>query len=595
MYTHGIISSLALLTNFFVGSFVFGQRRKDAVNRAFLLFNASTSLWILGEVLVSLPCGCGLEALIFKINGIFWIPIGTLFLAFVYKLLSRRFDRLFISMAVLTAATLVLHLSTDLIVRYETVEYDWGITDVRGPLHTWSTLVPGFAALYGLVLIGRAACKTADPNERGTFWLLLLGGTIGLVSCIAFNVVIPNILDMKDVIRLGSSSIAVFGLFLYRAIVRYNFLSVTAERVAEDLFEDAADGIILADRQGRIQHANRSVFELLGLNGDKATGRAVSDLLSPRLISGDSPGGEFTLDTDDGRHVLTVSTSTVTRGKFKLGKIILLRDITEQKRAEEVLRRSRDEAEEEAARRTDELNQAQRMEAIGTLASGIVHDINNALSLITGSVYAARRDLSEQHAVHDNLSQILEAVDHTGEVVRQILSFSRREKSQHKNIDVAAIIEEALGLINLSLPNDTAIERRVVPNASAIFGDPVQITQVIMNLGINSCHAMKKTGGVLRVELDEADLESSFTDEQPPLRPGKYIRIVVSDNGQGMNQETMERIFNPFFSTKSPEEGTGLGLATVKRIVASHGGAITVRSTAEVGTTFSVYLPTVTI
>lgn len=243
-------------------------------------------------------------------------------------------------------------------------------------------------------------------------------------------------------------------------------------------------------------------------------------------------------------------------------------------------------------KRTERLQlHSQKMEALGTLAGGIAHDFNNILLAITGNTQLAMEDLPTDSPAIMSLAEVQRAAVRATNLVRQILSFSHQREPKREVAPLQPIIEEALQLLRSTLPAMIRIVPRFAPDVPPAAVDATQIHQIIMNLATNAAHAIGDTDGVLEVSLDSVTLGQQEAASSPDLRPGQYARISVSDSGCGMSRETMERIFDPFFSTKPLGHGTGLGLSVVHGIVRGHDGAITVYSQPGKGTTFRVYLP----
>ncbi len=241
----------------------------------------------------------------------------------------------------------------------------------------------------------------------------------------------------------------------------------------------------------------------------------------------------------------------------------------------------------------------QRLESIGTLAGGIAHDFNNILTAITGNAKLAATDLPQDHAVQKSLREIEKAGLRASDLVRQILTFSRRQDAQRQVVRLQDIVAEALRLLRATLPAQVEIKAHYDDNVPDIAADATQIHQVVINLGTNAAHAMPEQGGILTLRLEAAAIDTNGVDPdspQPPsdLRPGLYARLTVSDTGTGMDEVTKERIFEPFFTTKVPGQGTGLGLSVVHGVLRSHDGAITVVSELGRGTTFCLYFPQTT-
>ncbi len=237
------------------------------------------------------------------------------------------------------------------------------------------------------------------------------------------------------------------------------------------------------------------------------------------------------------------------------------------------------------------LRQAQKMEAIGTLAGGIAHDFNNILTGIIGYTELTLEDDAQEDPSRRNLEQVLALADRAKNLVQQILSFSRHADQERRPVELVAAVAEALTLLRPSLPSSIEIRSHLKTGAAIVLADRTQIHQVLMNLCTNAAHAMQRGAGVLEVKLDRVDLDERSAKRYGELGPGRYQRLTVSDTGQGMDRGTIERIFEPFFTTKGPGEGTGMGLAVVHGIVKSHEGAITVHSEPGKGTTVQIYLP----
>jgi PAS domain S-box-containing protein len=246
--------------------------------------------------------------------------------------------------------------------------------------------------------------------------------------------------------------------------------------------------------------------------------------------------------------------------------------------------------EKESFRIQAQLQQAQKMEAIGTLAGGIAHDFNNILSAVIGYTEIVLADTTEGSRQHRNLREVLKAGNRARDLVNQILMFSRQTEKELKPVQINQIVIETLKLLRASLPTTIRIEPNLGSN-SAVLADPTQIHQVMMNLCANAAHAMREKGGQLKIELSDVELKGNFLEQHPYLSAGTYIRLRVSDTGHGMEKKITERIFDPFFTTKERGEGTGMGLAVVLGIVKSHGGTITVDSSVNYGSSFDVYLP----
>ncbi|MFC1884562.1 PAS domain S-box protein [Thermodesulfobacteriota bacterium] len=238
-----------------------------------------------------------------------------------------------------------------------------------------------------------------------------------------------------------------------------------------------------------------------------------------------------------------------------------------------------------------QLHQAQRVEAIGTLAGGIAHDFNNILGAIIGYTELAGLDIPKSSPASNNLLEVLKACERAKDVVSQILAFSRQTELKDKPIKLAPVIKEGLKLLRASLPTTIEIRANIEDDTGTVVVGPSQIHQVLMNLCTNAAHAMQETGGVLEVTLLATELDSEAAAAIQNLKPGPYVSLAVSDSGYGISSELKDRIFEPYFTTKEKGVGTGLGLSVVHGIVARHSGAISFNTDPGKGTTFYVYLP----
>jgi len=265
-----------------------------------------------------------------------------------------------------------------------------------------------------------------------------------------------------------------------------------------------------------------------------------------------------------------------------IGAIESIRNITERKLAEQ-----------ERKSLQAQLAQAQKMEALGTLAGGIAHDFNNILSGIIGFADLARMKTLDLPVVHEYAKEILAAGTRAAELTRQILTFSRRQNADLQSLHVPLVIKEALKLLRSTLPATVELHSSIDTGVDPVLADPTQIHQVVMNLCVNASHAMEPDGGVLTVTIDQVTPPSDFFTEHPNLRLGDYLRLRVGDTGCGMTPEILASIFVPYFTTKGMGDGTGLGLAVVHGIVKQCCGVIEVGSTPGRGSVFTIYLPVV--
>lgn len=286
------------------------------------------------------------------------------------------------------------------------------------------------------------------------------------------------------------------------------------------------------------------------------------------------------IQTPEGRRYLNTKKIPILGSKNQSQYLLgISRDITEEINAA----KKRKELE-------DKLQQAQKMEAIGTLAGGIAHDFNNILSSVIGYTELAQHKAHDPDEVRSLLDGTLKGAERAKLLVRQILTFSRKDGQQRRPLSLAELLRDAVGLLRSTLPSTITITEDITGRA-AVMANPTQIHQIIMNLGTNGYQAMVDSSGTLTFSLHEIMFDSGADSPLPHMAGSRYVYFSVEDTGCGMNAETQERMFEPYFTTKGSTSGTGLGLAVVHGIVKSHGGYISVSSEEGVGTKINIYLP----
>ncbi|MDA8136397.1 MAG: PAS domain S-box protein [Desulfobacteraceae bacterium] len=373
------------------------------------------------------------------------------------------------------------------------------------------------------------------------------------------------------------------------------FEDITEKKLREEkllqfakVIEQADEEVIITTPKGIIQYVNPSFEQNNGYSSDEVLGKTPSVLKSglhdrsfykelwSTILNSNIWKGALKNKKKDGGIIIHDTTITpITDSKNQISAFVSIRrDITQQKEFEK------------------QLYQSQKMQAIGTLAGGIAHDFNNILSGIFGYSQIAQININNQEKILDCLSNIVKASQRASELVQQILTFSR--KTEYKKLPLCIYLEinEALKLIRSSIPVNIKIQNKLI-SRSLISADPTKIHQVVMNLCTNAYHAMEKSGGTLTVSLNDTDMTEPKYLKNKMMPPGKYLALKISDTGCGMDAETLEKAFEPYFTTKKIGQGTGLGLSIVQAIVDEHEGFLDVSSIIGEGTEFSLYFPIV--
>ncbi len=389
-----------------------------------------------------------------------------------------------------------------------------------------------------------------------------------------------------------------FGEFC--AICLKNSRMLEALEASEERFrtlvETASDAIVSIDAKGLIISWNAAAEAMFGYDGRAALGKPLS-MIIPERFREDHEAGlgraargrsalsggrtmEGTAVARDGREIpveLSVSPGRIKNDVFFTG---IIRDVT-----------SRKAHEKERTRLEEKLRQAHKMEAVGILAGGVAHDFNNILGIVIGNAELAMDDVPEWNPARENLEEIKIAGLRARDVVRQLLSFSRKTAIAPKKLNMGAHIGESMKLLRASIPSSIAIRERILDHDAAVTADPTQIHQILMNLCGNATQAMEETGGTLEITIGRTQIDPFHAEVFDLPASGPYVQLCVSDTGTGIDPGVVEKIYDPYFTTKEVGKGSGMGLAVVHGLVKNHNGGVNVESEPGGGSVFSVFLP----
>ena len=377
------------------------------------------------------------------------------------------------------------------------------------------------------------------------------------------------------------------------------FLDVTDRKLAEEalrqseqkfhlLFDNAPVGYQSLDENGCFLDVNQAWLDILGYERHEVIGKWFGDFLPLELVEVFKerfkkniqrhdliPNVEFPLLKKDGSIAMVDYMARI--GRDEEGHFIrthcAFMDITESRKLEEQLR------------------QSQKMEAVGTLAGGIAHDFNNILAVILGNTELAAFDIPDSNPAAMSLKAIRQASLRAKDMVQQLLAFSRKSDEKSRPFNMTPIIKESMKMLRSAVPTSVAFKQHLSGDLCNVQGDATQIHQIVMNLVTNAAHAMSEEGGLLEVNLENITLQEEKSCFDWVLSPGKYVRLKIGDTGEGIAPAIIERIFEPYYTTKEVGKGTGMGLSVVHGIVKRHGGGIRVESEVEKGTIFEIYFP----
>lgn len=370
-----------------------------------------------------------------------------------------------------------------------------------------------------------------------------------------------------------------------------------SEEKLRNIIEHSNEIFYVHDREHKFLYVSPKSEEILGYTPEEMMGRWTElitdnpinqkgiELLAEAIKTGERQE-PYILELrrkDDDLKLIEIDESPIKNTEDKVVGIVgAARDVTEQ-----------EQAKQEKEKLEAQLRHVHKMEAIGTLAGGIAHDFNNILGVVLGNAELAMDDVPEWNPAYFNLQEIRKASLRARDVIRQLLSFSRRIDLERKPIRLIPIIKDSIKFLRSTIPKNIDILQNIEDTYGTIIADPTQIHQVMINLCTNASHAMEKIEGILTIGIHYVVVDEDSKLSVPDLTLGDYLKVTVKDNGQGIAPDVIDRIFDPYFTTKEIGKGTGMGLSVVHGIVKSHDGVITVESELGKGASVSIFFPVV--
>jgi two-component system cell cycle sensor histidine kinase/response regulator CckA len=564
-----IIPFATFVYDLFIFGYVRGQRRKTSLNRSFLLFIFMMAAVALIDFHVELLISK--ESTIFSYNIIvpFILSLGFVFLNFIYKLLEKNRDfQYWVSLSIFMLSVFITFIYPP--IKFHSVPgYNAPV-----PIPSISLIVSFFMALtiipsYAFYLCIRHMQISKNIQLIHQLRLIVMGALISTPVSLFTVCIGPVLFQNYTILRFGSLGILISSVFMYHAIKNHFFLSVNIEQIENSfyrIFENVHDSVILLDSEGDAVQINRSAEQLFGCPASKLTGDKLEKCISGYKFTNECTDAPASLmGSSNKQHQLLISQSLIKANDISYGKLLIIRDITIQKNAEQQMVR------------------AQNLEAIGQLAGGIAHDFNNYLCGIISNLALVKMELD----VDSKAAQILSLGEATAlsarALTRQLLTFSKEHTPINEVFDVNRLIIDTGNFVRSGSDISLRYDLNKIP--INIKGDKGQLRQVFQNVIMNAVQSMPGGG---EIEITGRVEEISLSN-LPDINPGLYYKIDIKDHGEGIPPEILPRIFEPYFTTKS--NGNGLGLSIVYSILKKHGGYINVASQIGEGSIFTIHLP----
>ena len=563
-----IIPSITFIAALFIFAYVFGQRRRSAVNSSFLFFVFFMMLVPFLDIVTHLTISQKINEILYKILNSIVLSLGFCFLNFVFTLINKKRNAVywFVFCAVIIS---IIIMQIFPIAPIESVQGSIWKIPVPSiwyyPMFFLCILIPTAYAFFVCIVYSK---KKQDVVFYKQLRLVILGAVLSTPVCMVTALVGPFLFGDFNYVRFASLSILVNILFMFRAIQRHFFLSVNIEQVENafnQLFENSHDSVILLDSMGYAVQVNNSAKNLLGVSVSSISHQFLEKNIVGYSFGVDGTDIAGTLKMEQAFRELQISQSLVKADDISLGKLLVIRDITSQKKTEQLIINTKN------------------LESIGQLAGGIAHDFNNFLCGIVSNITLAKMELNPLSRTAELLSLSEKTALEARDLTRQLLTFSKGDSRKIETFDIVELLREICGLLAHGSSVKIEIDLPLMP--VYIISDRGQMRQVFHNIVLNGIESMF-LGGVLTIQglFTNQDVSDDSGDKNSAL-----FQVIVTDQGCGIADENLSRIFEPYFTTKS--NGNGLGLAIVASIVKKNNGIISVNSHVGKGTAFTITLP----
>lgn len=576
----------AFFVNSLLATYLFAKRKGNKVNNAYYLFAISLMFWAFGDFLLWLKINPEWYHPILVIQSIFWIPVGFLFLNFVYMFIRRKRNHVYWIFLGFNVAAILLSVFTDL-VNHGYREEQWGVIHNPGPLHIWIVLGPVLMSMmYGVFLLFHRMLKTHDPQERKKLNIVVSGTAITSIFALFSAVIIPDVFDIRVMPSTHDVALTLYAIVIFIAIEKYSFLKIKVADVSNDMFAKMRDGIVILDKHDRVQHINPSAMKMLNIpfsNESEKSRIKIRDYFEslPELRSfSNYEARPAHSEYDD--QIFLISKSPVMDNQGISGSLIVIRDITHQKQYEEEIR----QINEQLAEARDAALEASRMKS--QFLANMSHELRTPLNAVIGYSEIIEEEAEDENVptIASDAKKINSAGKHLLDLINDILDLSKIEAGKMElfisRFNIRDLIADVLANVEPLIANNS--NKLILENKleTAVHADETKVRQILMNLLSNAAKFTEQ--GAIRLVVTSFETNGL-----------QYLRFDVIDSGIGMNQEQLQRLFTSFTqadaSTTRKYGGTGLGLAISKRFAEMMCGEIIVTSNEGEGSQFSVIIP----